>query len=788
MAPHSHYDKAAADHAVAFIESLCHTKGEWAGKPFALIDWQERIIRDLFGIIKPNGYRQFTYSYAEIPKKAGKQLSLRTLIPTPNGFVTMGDIDVGDTVYDERGQPCCVIAKSAVDYIESAFRITFKDGEVVEAGANHQWYGQWRDGKQQRVGVVDTGWLYKRSQTFLRLRERPLDFRIKAAAPIQTREADLPIEPYSYGRLLGNGETAEAGIPTQYLRASYAQRQRLWRGLMDSGSDTNKKEQAAFRSTKRKLADDVSELLWSLGVDNAVERAITPSGEMVYSVKPAALDDLEIDSTQSHYRYIDRIEPIPNPGMRCVQVDSPSHQYLVGRSFLPTHNSELAAAVALYMLCADGEQSAEVYGCASDRQQAGIVFETAMQMCRACPALARRVKALASTKRLIYMPTNSVYQVLSSDAFRAHGYNISATIFDELHTQPNRKLFDVMTKGSGDARKQPLFFLITTAGTDTNSICYETHMKALDILEGRKRDPTFYPVIYAAQPDDDWTDPEVWKKANPSLGITVDIEKFHAACESAKQNPGEENSFKTLRLNIWCKQSIRWMPMRIWDACADPVDPDDLEGRVCYGGLDLSSTTDLTAFSLVFPPDGDDGKYLILPYFWVPEDTLDQRVRRDHAPYDLWRKQGFIQTTDGNVVHYGFIERFIERLGERYNIKEIAYDRWNATQVSQNLEGEGFQMIPFGQGFKSMNAPTQDLMRLALSKRIAHGGHPVLRWNMDNVYIRTDPAGNIKPDKQKSTERIDGAVATIMALGRAVLGGNAPQGKSIYDSRGLLFV
>lgn len=517
----SAYDKSAADYAVAFIENLCHTKGAWAGKPFELIDWQEQIIRDLFGTLKPNGYRQFNTAYIEIPKKQGK--------------------------------------------------------------------------------------------------------------------------------------------------------------------------------------------------------------------------------------------------------------------------SELAAAVALLLTCGDGEERAEVYGCAADRQQAAIVFDVAADMVRMCPALSKRVKILASQKRLIYTPTNSFYQVLSAEAYSKHGFNIHGVVFDELHTQPNRKLFDVMTKGSGDARMQPLYFLITTAGTDTHSICYETHQKAKDIIEGRKIDPTFYPVIYGADESDDWTDPKVWKKANPSLDITVGIDKVKAACESAKQNPGEENAFRQLRLNQWVKQAVRWMPMEKWDKCAFSVDEDELEGRVCYGGLDLSSTTDITAFVLVFPPLDEEDKYIILPFFWIPEDNLTLRVNRDHVPYDVWERQGYLQTTEGNVVHYGFIEQFIERLGERFNIREIAFDRWGAVQMVQNLEGMGFTVVPFGQGFKDMSPPTKELMKLVLEQKIAHGGHPVLRWNMDNIYIRTDPAGNIKADKEKSTEKIDGAVATIMALDRAIRCGN-DRGASVYDERGLLFL
>ena len=271
-----------------------------------------------------------------------------------------------------------------------------------------------------------------------------------------------------------------------------------------------------------------------------------------------------------------------------------------------------------------------------------------------------------------------------------------------------------MTKGSGDARMQPLYFLITTAGTDTNSICYETHQKAVDILEGRKKDSTFYPVIYGAEMDEDWTDPKVWKKANPSLGETIGMDKVKAACESARQNPGEENSFRQLRLNQWVKQAVRWMPMEKWDACAFPVDPEELEGRVCYGGLDLSSITDLTCFCLVFPPEDESEPYYILPYYWLPEETLPLRVNRDHVPYDAWERQGYIQTTEGNVVHYGFIEKFIEALGEKYNIREIAFDRWGAIQMVQNLEGMGFTVVPMGQGFASMSPPTKELMKLSM--------------------------------------------------------------------------
>ena len=461
-------------------------------------------------------------------------------------------------------------------------------------------------------------------------------------------------------------------------------------------------------------------------------------------------------------------------------------QYNTAYVEIPKKNgkSELAAGVALYMTCGDNEWGAEVYGCASDRQQASIVFDVAVDMVEQCPALKKRIKPVMSVKRLVYKPTNSFYQVLSAEAYTKHGLNVHAVIFDELHSQPNRELFDVMTKGSGDARTQPLFFLITTAGTDRHSVCFEQHQKAEDILCGRKVDPTFYPVIYGAADDADWTSEEVWYRANPSLGHTVDIGKVRNACMSARDNPAEENIFRQLRLNQWVKQSTRWMQMEKWDACAFPVDEGELLGRECYGGLDLSSSIDITAFVLVFPPRDDTERYVFLPYFWIPEENMARRVRRDHVPYDVWEKQGFLETTEGDVIHYGFIESFIEDLGKRFHIKEIAFDRWGAVQMVQNLEGLGFTVVPFGQGFKDMSPPTKRLMELVLERNVAHGGHPVLRWMMDNIFVRTDPAGNIKPDKEKSAEKIDGAVAAVMALDRAVR--NSGSTGSVYDERGIL--
>lgn len=447
--------------------------------------------------------------------------------------------------------------------------------------------------------------------------------------------------------------------------------------------------------------------------------------------------------------------------------------------------SELAAAVALYLLYADNEPSAEVYGAAADRQQASIVFDVARQMVEMSPALLKRSKLMTATKRIVNYGNSGYYQVLSAEVGGKHGFSVSGLVFDEIHTQPNRQLYDVLTKGSSDARQNPLHFIITAAGTDRHSIAYELHTKAVDILEGRRVDPTFYPVVYGLKDDEDWEDEANWYKVNPSLGYTVDIERLRDAYREAKQNPADEVTFKWLRLNMWVSSTVAWIPDAIFMKGNEEIDLAALEGRDCYGGLDLSSTGDITALVLMFPPRDEDEKYILLPFFWVPEETIPQRVKAASVPYDIWERQGYLLSTEGNVIHYDFIEKFINDLAEKYHIVEIAVDRWNATQMIQNLEGDGFTMVPFGQGFASMSGPTKDFYRLLMEGKIIHGGHPVLRWMAGNVVVDTDPAGNIKVTKAKSKEKIDGIVAAIMALDRCIRNQTEPQG-SVYDERGLL--
>jgi phage terminase large subunit-like protein len=440
--------------------------------------------------------------------------------------------------------------------------------------------------------------------------------------------------------------------------------------------------------------------------------------------------------------------------------------------------SSLSSGIALFLLFADGEAGCEVYSAAADRDQAGIVFEEAKKMVEQSPELSKRSQVF---KRAIVTNEGGTYRVLSADAFTKHGLNAHGIVFDELHAQQSRELWDVLNTSTG-ARRQPMMVMITTAGYDRESICWEQHEYARQVIEGIIQDDEYFAVIYAADEKEDWQDPEVWARANPGLGVTVKRDYLEAEARRAAASPAYQNTFRRLHLNQWTQQDTRWLDMAAWEACGSPFDAALLKGAMCYGGLDLASTSDLASFVLTFPNEAGEGElFTWLPFFWIPEENMLERSRKDRVPYEVWVRQGLIRATEGNMIDYGVIVRDIELLGEMYNIREIAFDRWGAFQVSQQLEGAGFTMVGFGQGFQSMSPPTKELMRLVMDGKLRHGGHPVLRWMADNMVVSTDPAGNVKPNKQKSREKIDGIVAGIMGLDRAM----RREGMSVYETRGI---
>lgn len=449
--------------------------------------------------------------------------------------------------------------------------------------------------------------------------------------------------------------------------------------------------------------------------------------------------------------------------------------------------STISSGLGLYLLYGDGEQSAEVVSAAGDRDQAAIVFDVAKGMIQGDPMLSKMSKVYR--REIRFEHSQSSFKVISSDAGTKHGMNLSGLIADEVHVWPNRDLWDTLHTSMG-ARAQPLSIAITTAGHSRTSIAWEQHDYALKVRDGTIKDPRFLPVVYAAPEGSDWTDPETWKIANPCLGVSISEDYLEQECQRAKEVPAYVNTFLRLHLNVWTEQETRWLPMDRWDEMSEEsIDSESLVGRECWLGLDLGSTSDTTALVAVFPDD--DGSITVLPYFFLPEDNIESRERRDRIPYRAWAHEGHIKLTPGVVTDYAFVEAKIMELVEKYRVREVTLDRWNATDIATRLDKEGAPVTFMGQGYRSMSGPSKRLEELVLSKRLRHGGHPILRAQASQVRVEMDPAGNIKPTKKtigarKNAERIDGIVALVMAIGR-VMESQEPEvdPDEVYGDRGI---
>lgn len=434
---------------------------------------------------------------------------------------------------------------------------------------------------------------------------------------------------------------------------------------------------------------------------------------------------------------------------------------------IPRKNGKttIAAGIGLYLLFADKEQGAEIYSAAADRDQAAIAFDLARSMVEAEPALKQQAKVYR--RSIVAERTGSSYKVLSADARSKHGFNAHGIIFDEVHAQPNRELYDVLHTSTG-ARRQPVEFLITTAGVyEPESIAWQLHDYASKVRDGSIEDPTFLPVIYGAPVNADYRDPAVQAAANPGIGVSVKADYLLAEAKRAEEEPSYENTYRRLHLNQWTQQVTRWIRIEKWEACKG--DLPDLVGRKCFPALDLSTTTDITALVLTFPPIEQGDPYILLPFFWCPEETVMKASRRDRVPYDAWVRDEHMVATPGNVVDYAYIRQAVNDLSQVYDFGPVAYDPWNATQLATQLgEEDGIDMVEFRQGMISMNEPAKEFERLIVAGKILHPDNPVLNWMAANVAVRSDAAGNIKPDKDRSTGRIDGVVASIMGVGMAI--------------------
>lgn len=459
-------------------------------------------------------------------------------------------------------------------------------------------------------------------------------------------------------------------------------------------------------------------------------------------------------------------------------------QYRTSYVQIPRKNgkSNLSAAIALAILFVEKEQGAEIYCCASSRDQAKIVFEVCKQMVRNSAILTKNCKTFQNS--IVLNGSNSFLKAVAADAGLLHGANASAVIYDELHTAKNRELWDVMATSMG-ARSQPLMIAITTAGVfDTNSICHELYSYGKRVEEGVIDDNTFLPLIYEADPDDDIHDIEVWKKANPNFGISIKPEYFEKMAREAKTLPSSEIAFRQLHLNQWVNSLAAWITDDEWMASSGNVDLAQLKGRKCYAGLDLAATEDVTAFVMIFPMEDESIK--IVPRLFVSEAAVERRRNQTGGSYDKFVTAGELIVTEGNSTDYAIIERTIKECAEIFDLQSVAFDRWNSNSLVQRLTEDGITMDPFGQGFISMTAPIKNAEVLVKKRLLHHGGHGMLRWMAANVVTKKDDAENVKFSKAKAGDKIDGIIAMIMALGEMMTMENKDvTGTSTYETQGI---
>ena len=438
----------------------------------------------------------------------------------------------------------------------------------------------------------------------------------------------------------------------------------------------------------------------------------------------------------------------------------------------------LSAGIGLYMLFADGESRPEVYSAATVKDQAKICFSDAVEIVKATD-----LKNYLTPYRnsIVYELKGGTMKPLSSDYGTHDGLNPSCGIIDEFHAHKDSGMFDVIKSAFG-ARRQPLMFIITTAGFDKSGVCYAYRENVIKVLRGVNEDDSLFGIIYTLDDKSEWDDPKMWIKANPNLGVSLSADYLADQVKDAKNRPEAVRNVMTKNVDLWVDAERTWILDDVWQKCIGTTDPADLKGCACWGGLDLSNVSDITAYVLLFH---ENDRFQLLPHFWIPEEKMQEKIRKENINYDKWVAEGYVTVTPGNVIDYDFVKADILRIVADYDLRTSAYDRWNSSQTIIDLQNEGMECNPFGQGYGSMSAPTKEFEKLVLTGKIEHFGNPVLRWMLASTLVKTDPAGNIKPDKEKSTQKIDGIVAAIMALGEWMTA-QANDERNPYENRGLL--
>lgn len=626
------------------------------------------------------------------------------------------------------------------------------------------------------------------------------ELRRAGFAPIvRARKGELSADvnvPGLHAILVRLGLLKNKHIPEMYLFAGERHRRRLLAGLLDGdGSAMVNRRQASsgrveYSSISERLAADVVALVRSLGWKatihegaarlNGVDHgrryrvsfhAYADEAPFTLARKNSRLPGRPEKAPRSRTNAVASVEPVGMISGACIAVAHPSHAFLAGKSFTPTHNSELVAGCGLYLLCADGEEEAEIFGCAKDKDQAGVVYRVAKRMVELSPLLSKqvakgRLEVIDSQKRIVYKPTGSFYQVVAADGSGNLGSNPHGVLFDEVITQPNRELWDALKTGMG-TRDQPLMLAATTAGNDPSSMAAEEHLHSESVLADPSLDPARFVFMRNTPMDADWKDEASWAHANPGLGDFLRIQILRDEALEAARSPRKQNAFRQFRLNQWVRQITRWLDMGLWDENASIVVEETLRGRRCFAGLDMASTSDFAAWVLFFPQAVPDASGItrdaVVARFWLPGDALNER-RDMRDVIEHWARTPALTITPGAVIDHDAIKRQVDADLRAYRVQKLGYDRWGANELVQWATKRGLECIGVPQTTTALNAPSKELERLLGRRQLAHGGNPVLRWMADNVQALTDSNGNIKPDRKRSKEKIDGIIGLVNAL------------------------
>lgn len=874
------YCPAKGDLICEFAELMVHIKGKWSAAPegklpyIRLEPWQCFFLAVSFGWIRrKDQLRRFREIYAEIPRKNSKALALDTPVPTPDGWKTMGDLNVGDFVFGPDGVPCRVIAATRVAHNHKCFEVIMSDGERIVADEDHFWVTDSRverDNNKSRKGKIVL--TKKRTSEIAKtvFCRNELNHRMPVAAPLSYPVAELEIPPYVLGAWLGDGTSAcstitigdfdsvemvpalaAAGapirkmngkmrysmtsldrprlpngrigpnggvcsrlrslgllgnkhIPQHYFFGSIEQRMELLRGLMDTDGTISKSGQCVYGTSSFRLASDVVELLWGLGFKPSVHKAtakikgriIGPAWHIqfwAYADRPvfklkrklARQKPAPLKPMRSMTRQIAACRPVKSVPVRCIQVDRADGQFLVGKTGLITHNSTIGAIIGLFMFVADKESGAEVFAGATSMEQAHAVFKPAWLMVNNNLPFQTKFGiqlggTVANPGPMVCLKTGSRFAPIIGKP--GDGDSPSCAIIDEYHEHVTPVMYDAMKTGMG-ARTQPMRVIITTAGVDTSGPCYDKHLEAEKVLDGTLENDELFTMIFSAAPEADWKDfGNVWVPANPNYNVSVFEDYLRGQLRDALQNPSQQNINRTKHLNQWMTAGAAWVNLAHWEACCDPtLHLSQFAGKRCWLGADLASKIDIASLALLFRTE--TGWALFCKHY-LPEDTIELP---QNAHYRKWRDDdhGWLTQTDGARTDLKRIEDDIKDAAKMFNVQALCFDQKEANYLITNVqEWASFDCVDVPQAPSHMSEPMKEMEALITAGQLKHCGDPVLTWMMGNVVKKQGRGGGpIKsyyPTKQKDKNKIDGVVAAIMALSRAMLAKPEPEYQILF--------